>query len=34
MAVLILYLVAMSALFLGATVIYLLIEHRYLNGGF
>jgi hypothetical protein len=34
LAVLILYLVAMAALFLGATVIYLLIEHRYLNGGF
>jgi hypothetical protein len=34
MVVLILYLVAMAGLFLAATVLYLLIEHRYLGGGF
>ncbi|WP_435011451.1 hypothetical protein P12x_002763 [Tundrisphaera lichenicola] len=33
MVLLVLYLASMAGLFLGATVIYLLIEHRYLYGG-
>ena len=33
LAVLILYLVAMAALFLAATVVYLMLERRYLTGG-